>query len=310
MKYRKIDHTDISVSPVCLGTMTFGTPVGADDAVKLVEYAFEKGINFIDTANMYEGYARHPGSSGGIAEECIGKAIRGNRSKMIIATKVGMNVGPTPVDNGVSREAIEHNLTKSLQRLRTDYVDIYYAHRNDPMVDPLDLAVSMNREIEKGRIRHYAVSNYTGGQMMALLAACDTNHLKRPVMCQPPLSLLDTDSMSDIIYVCQREEIAVVPYKILCGGLLSGKYLPNQPAPEGSRRSEQPSWLPDLPPAAMEKLEAIRGICAKAGVPMTRYAIEFVLRQQNVVSAIIGVKNAGQIDMAIDAAEALESHRH
>jgi aryl-alcohol dehydrogenase-like predicted oxidoreductase len=271
-----------------------------------VEYAFDKGINFIDTANMYEGYARRPGSSGGVAEECIGRAIRNNRSKMIIATKVGMNVGPAPADNGVSREAIEHNLTKSLQRLRTDYVDIYYAHRYDPLVDPLDLASSMNREIEKGRIRHYAVSNYTGSQLTALLSACDANHLIRPVMCQPPLSLLDTESMGDIIYVCQREEIAVVPYKILCGGLLSGKYLPNLPAPAGSRRSEQPSWLPDLPPAAMEKLEAVRGICTKIDLPMTDYAIGFVLHQQNVVSAIVGVKNEAQIDMAIKAADALK----
>lgn len=300
MKYRKILNTGIEVSPVCLGTMTFGTPVTPEDSVRLVEYAMDRGINFIDTANMYEGYARYPGSAGGVAEECIGKAIRGNRSKIVLATKVGMNVGPTPLDNGVSPEAIEANLTKSLKRLGTDYVDIYYAHRYDGSVSPLDLAAAMNKEISKGRIRHFAISNYTGSQLLDLLDTCDNNRLQRPVLCQPPLSMLNLESIWDIIYVCNREGISITPYKILAGGLLSGKYSKDNPVPEGSRKSEQPGWIPDLSDELSVKLESIRETCAKCRIPMTNYAIRFVLDQPGVVSAIVGVKSKEQIDRAIE----------
>lgn len=302
MQYRKISGTDLLVSPICLGTMTFGTPVSPDDAVKLTEYALDKGINFIDTANMYEGYARTMGSSGGVAEECLGRIAAKSRSRMILATKVGMNVGPDPKDSGLSPEAIEYNLTKSLRRMQTDYVDIYYAHRFDAQVAPADLAAAMNREIDRGRIRCYAVSNYTGAQLLELLRACDENHLRRPVLCQPPLSLMDIESMRDIIYVCQRENISLAPYKILAGGLLTGKYAKGQPAPEGSRKSEKPGWLPDLSDAEMNRLEAIRETCRLAGVSMTHYAVQFVLNQPGVVSAIVGVKNKDQIDLAVEAA--------
>jgi len=300
MKYAKVPGTDIEVSQICLGTMTFGTPVSVDDSVGLVEYAMDKGINFIDTANMYEGYARRAGSAGGVAEECVGKAIKGKRERTVVATKVGMNVGNTPLDNGLSGAAIEHNLSKSLKRLDTDYVDIYYAHRYDEKTSPIELAAAMNKEIQKGRIRHFAVSNYTGAQMVDLLKVCDENGLKRPVMCQPALSMLNLDSLHDVMYVCAREGIGIVPYRILQSGFLTGKYFGDKPAPKGTRKFEQPSWAPDLPLELADSLEAIRDICTKINVPMTNYAIEFVLRQAGVVSAIVGVKNKEQIDMAAE----------
>ena len=301
MLYRQIKNTDLKVSVISLGTMTFGTPVPPERSSALVRYAFEQGINFIDTANMYEGYARVYGSAGGVAEECIGKAVKGIRHSVVIATKVGMKVGETPLDDGVSPAAIEHNLTKSLKRLDTDYVDIYYAHRHDPAVAPEELAGAMCKEMQKGRIRHYAVSNYTGNQLLDLLRACDENNFTRPVLCQPPLSLINLDSLCDIINICSIEGISVVPYKILHGGLLTGKYQKGRPAPLNSRKKEQPNWLPDLPQELNDRLDEIRKTCEGLNVPMTQYAIRFALNQPNVVSAIVGVKNEAQIDAALNS---------
>ncbi len=300
MEYRKVPKTELEVSTICLGTMTFGTPVGREDSVKLVHYALERGINFIDTANIYEGYARKLGSAGGVAEECIGAALKGRRHDVIVATKVGMSVGDGPLDEGLGAAAIEHNLTKSLKRLCSDYVDIYYAHRFDEKTTPEELAGAMNEQIKKGRIRHWAVSNYNGLQMVKLLKACDDNGLIRPVMCQPALSLLNIDAVADIMYVCAREQIALVPYRVLQSGLLTGKYKQGQTPPEGSRKQEQPEWVPDMTQKQAQALERIREVCSTIGTSMTRYALDFVLKQAGVVSAIVGVKNTAQIDMAVD----------
>ena len=122
-------------------------------------------------------------------------------------------------------------------------------------------------------------------------------------MCQPPLSLLNTDALTDIINVCAREDIAAVPYKVLHGGLLSGKYHQEQDAPKGTRIHEQPSWMPQLTDAQAQKLEKIREVAKALGSSMVEYAIDFVLRQAAVASAIIGVKNTVQIDAAIKAAD-------
>ena len=300
MEYRKVPKTGLEVSSICLGTMTFGTPVGREDSVRLVHYALERGINFIDTANIYEGYARKLGSAGGVAEECLGEALKGRRQDAIVATKVGMSVGDGPLYEGLGAAAIEHNLTKSLKRLDNDYVDIYYAHRYDEKTAPEELAGAMNEQIKKGRIRHWAVSNYSGLQIAQLLKACDENGLTRPVMCQPALSLLNVDAIADIMYVCAREQVALVPYRVLQSGLLTGKYKQGQQAPQGSRKQEQPGWMPDMTKKEAQALESIREVCSTIGTSMTRYALDFVLRQAGVVSAIVGVKYKEQIDMAVD----------
>lgn len=231
MQYNKVPKTDLSVSKVCLGSMTFGTPVAFDDAVKLVEYAVSQGINFIDTANMYEGYARYAGSSGGVAEEIIGKATKSCRKDVVIATKLGMKVGPNPEDEFTSPAAIKKHLDLSLGRLCTDYIDVYYLHKPDPATPVADTLGALADAIKAGKIRYYGVSNYSGAELKNLVKIADENGLPRPVMCQPPLSLLKTDSLDEIIPFCAEEEIGVVPYQVLQGGVLTGKYKKGQPAP-------------------------------------------------------------------------------
>ena len=171
MQFTTLPGTGISVSRLCLGTMTFGSPVSEPDAIRLVHDAAELGVNFIDTANMYEGYNRFAGSAGGVAEEIVGKAVAGRRADFVVATKLGMKVGDTPVDENTSPEAIRVQLRRSLRRINTDYIDLYYLHRYDPNTAPGEIARAIGEELKAGTIRAWGVSNYSAEQLSALLAA-------------------------------------------------------------------------------------------------------------------------------------------
>src|ERR1043166_6705006 len=210
MQKRQIPKTELWVSPICLGTMTFGTPVIETDAINLVQRALDQGVNFIDTANIYEGYTRVIGSAGGAAERILGKALAGRWGSVVLATKVGMKIGDAPEDEFSSPDAICNKLDLSLQRLGTDRVNLYYLHRPDPKTPPAEVLTALKQAIQCGKIRHYAVSNYSAHQLTQLLEVADANGLPRPVACQPPLSLLKRDVLDDLVPLCAKERIAVV----------------------------------------------------------------------------------------------------
>ena len=302
MEYRKIPGTDLNVSTITLGTMTYGSPVPFEDAVRLTEYAVSQGINIIDTANMYEGYNRTPGSSGGVAEEIIGAFLKKyDRNKVVIATKLGMKVGDAPEDEGTSAAAMDTHLELSMRRMQTDYVDIYYLHKPDPDSSLEDTLTTMNRKIKEGKVRYYGVSNYNAAQLSELIQTADRLDVARPVICEPPLSLLKQEALEELLPLCAKENIAVTPYQIFQGGLLTGKYHRGAQAPEGSRGSEMPGWLWKLEDGLYDQLEAIEAEAAKEGCTMLEYAIRWTLRQPAVVSAIVGVKKTSQIDAAVKA---------
>lgn len=301
MKTRQIPGTDMNVSEICFGTMDFGTPVGEAEAIRLMHYGLDKGINFIDTANMYEGYTRTLGSPGGVSEDYVGKAMKANRSSYIVATKVGAKVGNAPEDEFCSPRAIKKYLERSLRLLQTDYIDIYYAHRFDPFTPPEELAGAMANAMQEGKIRHYAVSNYSGTQLLDLLESADRSHLPRPVLCQPPLSLLKQDALADVIRVCADYKIGVVPYQVLQSGLLTGKYRRDAQIPTDSRKYENSAWVWELTDEVFEKLETIEAEAKARHLSMTAYAIQWSLSCPAVVSALIGFKKPEQIDEAIRA---------
>ena len=298
---KQIPKTDISVSPICLGTMTFGSPVGETDAIKLVHHAIDKGINFIDTANMYEGYNRSAGSAGGVAEEILGKALADRRDKVVVATKVGMKVGDTPNDDFTSPAAILKQLDLSLKRLKTDFVDIYYLHRPDPDTPMIEILSILDELISKGKIRCFGISNYSTEQLKEMLTVADANNLQRPVICQPGLSYLKRDALESLIPLCEKENVAVAPYQIFQGGLLTGKYKRGCEIPKGSRKAEKDDWVWELTDELFDKIEGFEAEANKAGMSMTQYAIRWTLNQPAVVSAIVGIKKTEQIDDAIAA---------
>ena len=159
MQYRYLGDSGLEVSAISLGTMTYGTPVAEAEAIELTHWAIDHGINFIDTANMYQGYNRFLGSPGGVAEEIPGKALAGRRDKVVLATKVGNPVGPEPDDKGLGRKHVLREIERSLRRLRTDYVDLYYLHRPDAETPIAESLAVFNGLVEAGKVRHYGFSN-------------------------------------------------------------------------------------------------------------------------------------------------------
>ena len=293
---KKIANSDLWVSNICLGTMTYGTPVKHDDAVALTNYAIDQGINFIDTANMYEGYTRFIGSSGGIAEEILGDALKKRREEIILATKVGMKVGEAPEDENTSPAAIHTQLSRSLERLQTDYVDIYYLHRPDPNTPITDILQALAEEIDSSRIRYYGVSNYSATELRDLLNTAKEHGYPTPIVHQPPLSLLKTDVLDDLLPLCNDSGIGAVPYQILQGGLLTGKYKRGEAVPTSSRKAEKKEWVWDLTDELFDKLEEFETRAKARNQSLMEYAINWVLEQPAVVSAIVGVKTTTQID--------------
>jgi len=302
MEMRKLGADGPEVSVICLGTMTFGTPVAEPDAIKLTHHALDLGINFIDTANMYEGYARHIGSAGGVAEEILGKALEGRRANVVLATKVCNKIGPGDDDEGLSRAHINREIDRSLARLRTDYVDLYYMHRPDPDTPLAESIEAFNALINAGKVRYWGFSNFPAEQIEEILQLCDANNWPRPVVCQPAFSLLKNEAEKDIFPLCSKAGIGVVPYQVLQGGMLTGKYKRNAAAPDGSRLSEKPGWLPEINDELFDRLEAIEAQAQSKGLSLLEYTIRESLARTGVTSLIIGAKRPEQLENILEFA--------
>lgn len=303
MKLNAIPNTDLKVSPFCLGTMTFGTPVEENEAIRITHHALDLGINFIDTANMYEGYKRYVGSPGGVAEEILGKALMGRREKAVIATKVGMKIGAGDDDQGLSRTHILREADRSLARLQCEMIDLYYMHKPDPNIPMEESVRAFNDLISSGKIRYWGTSNFTAEQIASLLKLCDENGWQRPVALQPAYSLLKTDIEAEVLPLCQKENIAVFPYQVLQGGMLTGKYRRGEGAPAGSRQNEKPEWTMPLTDETFDKLDAIEAEAKKRGRTLMQHALKRLLEKPMVLSLILGVKSISQMETLLSAIE-------
>jgi len=304
MERRTVPGTDIEVSPVCLGTMTYGRPVEKAEAIRLTHLALDLGINFVDTANIYEGYDRVVGSAGGVAEEILGEALKGRRSQVVLITKVGNLVGQGPDDGGLGRRHILREIDRSLRRLRTDYVDFYLAHRPDPET-PLEEVVGCFDEIVRsGKARHWGFSNFDASDVRRMVAIAEQNGLASPRLSQPHYSILNREIEKEHLPVCRRYAIGVACYRVLGGGLLTGKYAPGSEPPEGSRAREMPSWLPldKQESDVFRKVAAVAELAREAGVSPAQYAIAWAIAREGVTAAIVGVKREAQLREAAAAA--------
>ncbi len=309
MQNRTLGHSGLLVSPICLGTMTFGSPVPEADAVRLVHQAIDLGINFTDTANVYEGYARYLGSPGGVAEEIVGKALRDRRDKMIIATKVGAPVGPGPQERGLSTVHILREVERSLRRLQTDYIDLYIIHWPDKHV-PLDTTLqAIDIALRQGKIRNFGMSNHSAWQLCEMLWIAERQGGPRVISSQIPFSLLRREFEYDLPF-CVKHGIGVTPYQALQGGLLTGKYRRGQPPPTGTRAAEKPDWIWKQDDALFDRLEGIERLAAELGVPVSQYSLSWTLAQPAMSSLVVGVKRLEQIQDAVQAASVVIPPEH
>jgi len=281
MKYRTIGSSGISVSELCLGTMTFGTPVAENEAIEIVRAAVDIGINFIDTANIYEGYTRVVGSAGGIGEAILGRALKENRNQVVLATKVGMKVGSGKDDQGLGRTHILREIDRSLKKLASDTIDIYYMHKPDPDT-PLDESISTFRDLIKdGKIRAWGISNFSADEVRILLDLCDSGGYPRPIIVQPAYSLLNRQAEESLLPLCEREGLCAVPYQVL----------------QDSRQKEKPEWTTPLSDSVFDQLEALDKDAGSLGRTLMEHALRELLSRKPVVSVLVGVKDSKQLEM-------------
>ena len=302
MELRPLGSSGLLVSPICLGTMTFGTPVPEADAIRLVHESIEMGINFIDTANVYEGYDRVLGSAGGVAEEITGKAIADRRDQVILATKVGGPLGQGPQDRGLSAVHIQREVEASLRRLNTDVIDLYIIHWPDRFT-PLEATLqALDRIVRQGKARCIGVSNHSAAQLCQLLWLAEKHDWVRPVASQIPFSFLRRDFQHELPF-CEEFSIGVTPYQSLQGGLLTGKYRRGEEAPEGSRGAEKPEWVWERDDAMFDSLVALEAPAAEIDTTPARYALAWTLAQPAMSSLVVGAKRIDQVADAVAAAE-------
>jgi len=295
MEYRTLNHTDLTVSRLSFGTMTFVSQADEAASVRMVDQCLGAGINFIDTANMY---------NKGRAEEIVGKALAGRRQKVTLASKVRHKMGEAPDDVGLSAAAIGKALDASLRRLQTDYLDVYYLHQPDYDVSIEETLSAMNEAVRAGKVRYPAISNYAAWQVCEVLWISERNGYKAPYISQPMYNLLARGIEEEYLPFCKRFGIAVVPYNPLAGGLVTGKHSRERGPIAGTRFDANDLylnryWHADYF-AAVEELGAI---ARDAGKTLVELSLQWVLGREQVDSVILGASRPEQLQENLRACE-------
>jgi aryl-alcohol dehydrogenase-like predicted oxidoreductase len=293
MDHRPLSDTGLTVSRVCLGTMTFGAQVDEPAAAGMVDWCLDRGINFLDTANVYVA---------GKSEEILGRVLKGRRDRVVLASKVGNKMGDGPDDSGLSRAAILKGAEDSLRRLQTDYLDFYYFHQPDYATPPEESLEAAGRLVRAGKVRHLAVSNYAAWQVCRLRWLAEANGWPAVKVVQPMYNLIARGIEAEFLPMCRALGVAVVPYNPLAGGLLTGKHAPAAPLP-GTRFERMPFYMDRYWHAA--NFDAVRELsAAAAGRSLVGLAIAWLVHHTPVESIIIGASRAEQLRENVAAAEA------
>lgn len=288
MNYRNLGRSGLKVSQICLGTNNFGGQVSEETSIKIVNKALDCGINVIDTADVY---------TGGKSEEVIGKAVKGRRDEVIIATKVGFGRFEGPNRSGLSRKHVLSQVEHSLTSLQTGFIDIYYMHRFDPETPLEETLRTFDYLVHQGKVRYIACSNFTAWQIAKAQETCETHDLEKLIAVQPPYNLLQRDIEEDIIPYCQQERLGILTYTPLMGGFLTGKYSKNTPPPEGSRFKYNPGfWERASNESNFSVLEQIKKVANDIGIPTSKLAISWILKNQAITAPIVGASSVEQIE--------------
>ena len=288
MEYRALGDGGLRVSELCLGTWTtFGGSLDEDAALALVDAAFENGINFFDTANVY---------SEGRSEEVLGRALAGRpRDSFVVATKV---YGEMPNgDRGLSREQVLKQIDDSLGRLGLDHVDLYQCHSWDDDVPVEETLGALTEVVDAGKARFIGVSNWSGDQIRGAVALARERGFAKIVSSQPEYSLLDREPEEDVIPASRESGVSQIVYSPLAQGVLSGKYRPGESWAEGTRAAERGDGFMArfLGDDVLERVQRLGPIADGAGVTTAELALAWILREPNVVSAIVGASRPEQL---------------
>jgi aryl-alcohol dehydrogenase (NADP+) len=304
MQRTQLGRTGLSVSRLCLGTMTFGLQCEEDVSRAIMDTAAEGGIDFFDTADVYPlgGGANTVGRT----EEIVGNWLVGKRHDYVVATKCVGRTGRKPWDQGMSRKHILDAIDASLKRLQTDYVDLYQLHSYDPTT-PIDEALeALDEVVKSGKARYVGVSNWPATKVARAIGRCELNGWAGITSVQPRYNLLFRTFERDLLPLCREEGIGVIPYNPLAGGMLTGKHTQGAP-PEGTRftlgtagaRYQERYWHD----REFESVAALKGVAAEAGISMATMALSWVLANKAITAPIVGASRPEQLADSLKAAE-------
>jgi aryl-alcohol dehydrogenase-like predicted oxidoreductase len=290
----KLKHTELEVSRFCFGTMTFGKPLDQAGATQLVNRCVEAGINFFDTANVYQR---------GVSETMLGHAIKGKRERLVLASKVFFKVGDGADQQGLSRKAILRAIDESLQRLGTDYLDIYYFHAPDHNVPVEESMEAMASLVKQGKVRYLASSNYAGWQVVQMLWLANERSWPAPYVSQPMYNLLARGIEQEYLPMCKEFGVSTVVYNPLAGGLLTGKHKQEQITPgtrfDNNKLYQDRYWHEQY----FQSVEQLRKIAQSAGRSLVSLALNWLQHHTASDCIILGASRLEQLNENLAALE-------
>jgi 1-deoxyxylulose-5-phosphate synthase len=306
MEMTRLGRTGLTVSRLCLGTMTFGLQCDEETSIAILDRAAEGGINFMDTADAYPLGGGFALGTSGRTEDILGRWLKGKRDGWIIATKCVVPVGPNPWDRGASRKHILDAVEHSLRRLGTDYIDVYQMHAYDYDTPIDETLAALDSLVTSGKVRYIGCSNYLAYQLARAVGRSETLNLARMDSVQPRYNLLFRQIERELLPLCAEEGIGVIPYNPIAGGLLTGKHQ-RETIPEGSRFTlgtaakmyQERYWHEK----EFDTVDALRPIADELGMSLTSLSVAWVLANPAITAPIIGASRPGQLDDSLVAVD-------
>ncbi|GIQ61599.1 aldo/keto reductase [Paenibacillus cisolokensis] len=294
MQYRRLGNSGLQVSALGLGANAFGKRADRDTSISIIEHALDRGINFIDTANIYANTE---------SESIIGQALAGKRHDVVLATKAGLPRGQGPNDSGSSRYHLQRELENSLRRLRTDCVDLYQIHTFDPNT-PLDETLrTLDDMIRSGKVRYIGASNYAAWELMKALAISDRQGYARYISTQVSYSLADRTPEQELVPLCADQGVGIIPYFPLAGGILSGKYGAANGVPAGSRADTDPTFRRFLDEKTIALGDRVGRLAAERGWSPSVLSLAWLMDRPAVSTVIVGATRVGQLEENLKSLE-------
>jgi aryl-alcohol dehydrogenase (NADP+) len=287
VEYRNLGRSGLKVSPICLGTMMFGGPTDEAESARIIGIGREAGVNFVDTANVY---------TEGRSEEIVGRAVKADRASWVLATKAANPTGPGPNDRGVSRRHLTAACEGSLRRLGTDFIDVYYLHKEDHATPLAETVRAMADLIRAGKVRYFGVSNYRAWRVAEICRLCDETGIDRPVVSQPYYNALNRMPEVEHLPACGFFGLGVVPYSPLARGVLTGKYDPKTPPAQGTRAGRQDKRMleSEWRPESLDIAQELRRHAEARGVTPGQFAAAWVLNNAFVTAFVAGPRTEEQ----------------
>ncbi len=294
MKYRRVGKSGLNISEISLGAwLTFGRSVDDKKTEKIIRTAVDSGVNFIDIADVY---------AKGKAEEAVGKCIKPlKRSDLVISSKVFWPMSENINDRGLSRKHIFESIEKTLKRIGTDYLDIYFCHRSDPGTEIEETVRAMGDLVRQGKILYWGTSVWEPDQIEKAVASANEYNAFAPIVEQPRYNMLDRHIEPQIMPVCNKHGIGLTVWSPLAEGVLTGKY--NDGVPKNSRGAESEWMKNDLNPSSIANVKKLTTLAETLGITMSQLALAWILRRDEISCAIIGATNEEQLKENLAASD-------